>query len=87
MRSLPWQSHVDELCQIVKFHLASNDLRTLVEIVVAEGTNRDHVLGACFHSFLDSEGSILLSPIVIAGHDAASATAAIRIGFGPSHLP
>ena len=45
------------------------------------------MLGACLHSFLDSERSILLSPIVIAGHDAASATAAVRIGFDPSHLP
>src|SRR4030065_1765677 len=54
---------------------------------MTEGANGDHMLGACFHSFLDSERSIPLTPVVIAGQDAASAAAAIGIGLDPPHLP
>lgn len=54
-RFLCWQSHIDQLCQIVKFHLAPNGLGGLIQIVMTEGTNGDHVLGTRLHSFLDSE--------------------------------
>src|SRR4030042_5930947 len=54
---------------------------------MAEGANGDHMLCTCLHSLLDSEGRISLCPIIVSGHNATTASTAIRIGFDSPHLP
>ena len=73
--------------QIVEFHGAFDSLGALVQVVMAEGTNGNHVFSAGVHTFLNTESGILRRPVAVSGHSTPTAATAVGIAADSIHFP